>query len=32
MSMGKFENVVVHFKRVVALLQNAQAGETCKSE
>eukprot|EP01043_Picozoa_sp_COSAG02_P004142 COSAG02_NODE_106_length_36326_cov_13.777266_29_plen_189_part_00 len=31
MSMGKFENVVVHFKRVVALLQNAQAGETCKN-
>ena len=32
MSMGDFQNVVVNFKRVTPLLQNAETCQTCKSE
>ena len=32
MSTGNFENVVVDFKRALALLQNAETCQACKSE
>ena len=32
MSMGDFQNVVVHFKRALALLQNAEAYQARKNE
>ena len=32
MSTGNFQNVVVHFKRALALLQNVKTCQACKSE